>query len=54
MKLERTRASFLQSPKKSTGTTTKELSKSKTTVWMILRKRLVFKPHRIQMAQFSD
>ena len=35
------RASFLHSPKKSTGTVAKELSMSKTTVWNILRKRLV-------------
>jgi hypothetical protein len=44
-------ASFLHSPKKSTGTAAKELSMSKTTVWKILRKRLVFKPYRIQMVQ---
>ena len=34
--------SFLHSPKKSTGTAAKELSMSKTAVWRILRKRLVF------------
>jgi hypothetical protein len=33
---ERVRASFLHSPKKSTGTATKELSMSKTTVWRVL------------------
>jgi len=44
------RASFLHSPKKSTGTAAKELSMSKTTVW-VLYKRLVFKPYRIQMVQ---
>jgi len=27
---------------------------SKTTVWKVLRKRLVFKPYRIQMVQLSD
>ena len=31
--VERVRASFLYSPKKSTATTAKELSMSKTTVW---------------------
>ena len=35
--VERVRASFLQSPKKSAGTATKELSMSKTTVWRVLR-----------------
>jgi hypothetical protein len=39
---ERVRASFLHSPKKSTGTAAKELSMSKTIVWGVLRKRLVF------------
>ena len=39
--VERVRASFLQSPRKSTGTTTKELSMLKTTVWRVLGKRLV-------------
>jgi hypothetical protein len=32
---ERVRASFLQSPKTSTGTAAKELSMSKTTVWRV-------------------
>ena len=27
---------------------------SKTTVWRVLRKRLVFEPHHIQMVQLSD
>jgi hypothetical protein len=40
--VERVRASFLRSPKKSTGTAAKELSMSKTTVWRVLRKGLVF------------
>jgi transposase len=42
--VERVRASFLHSRKKSTGTAAKELSMSKTTVWRVLRERLVFKP----------
>ena len=46
---ERVQASF--SPKKSTATTAKELSMSKTTVWRVLHKRMVFKPYRIQMVQ---
>jgi hypothetical protein len=49
--VERVRASFLHSQKKSTGTAAKELSMSKTTAWRVLRKRLVFKSHRIQMVQ---
>ena len=44
--VERFRANFLHSPKKSTGTAAKELSISKTTVWMVRSKRLVFKPYR--------
>jgi hypothetical protein len=43
--VELVRASFLHSPKKSTGAAAKELSMSKTTVWRVLRKRLVFKPY---------
>jgi hypothetical protein len=37
----------MHSPKKSTETAAKELSMSKTTVWRVLPKRLVFKhlPH---------
>jgi hypothetical protein len=49
--VEPVRASFLHSPKKSTGTAAKELSVSKTTAWRVLGKRLVFKPYRIQMVQ---
>jgi hypothetical protein len=49
--VEWVRASFLQSPNKSKETTAKELSMSKTTVWRVLCKRLVFKPYRIQMVQ---
>jgi hypothetical protein len=40
--VERVRAGFLHSPKKSIGTAAKELSMSKTTVWRVLRKRLEF------------
>jgi hypothetical protein len=43
--VERVWASFLHSPKKSTGTSAKELSMSKTTVWRVPHKRLVFKPY---------
>jgi len=35
------RASFLHSPKESTGTAAKELSMSKTPMWRVLLKRLV-------------
>jgi len=44
-------ASFLNSLKKSTGTAANELSMSKTTVWRVLHKRLVFKQYHIQMIQ---
>jgi hypothetical protein len=37
-------ASFLHSPKKSTGTAAKELLMSKITEWRVLRERFVFKP----------
>jgi len=40
--VELVRASFLHSPKKSTGTAAKELSMSKTTVCRVLGKRSVF------------
>jgi hypothetical protein len=46
--------SFLQNPKKSKGNAAKELLMSKTTVWRVLRKSLVFKPYHIQMVQVSD
>jgi len=49
--VERVRASFLYSPKKSTGTAAMELSMSKKTAWRVLRKRLMFKPYCIQMVQ---
>jgi hypothetical protein len=48
---ERVWASFLHSPKKSMGTAIKEISMSKTTVWRVLRKHLVFKPYCTQMVQ---
>jgi hypothetical protein len=48
---ERVWANFLHSQKKSTRTAAKELSMSKTTVWRVLLKRLVFKPYRSQMVQ---
>ena len=44
-------ASFVHSLKKSTRAAAVELMMSKTTVWRVLRKRLVFKPYRIQMVQ---
>jgi hypothetical protein len=52
--VERVLPSFLHSPKKWTGTTAKELPMSKTTVWRVQPKRLVFKPYRIQMVQQLD
>ena len=49
--VEWVQTSFLHSPKKSMGTAAKELSMSKTTVWRVLCKCLVFKPYHIQMVQ---
>jgi hypothetical protein len=49
--VEQVPASFLHSPNKSTGTAAKELSMSKTTVWRVLHKHLVFQPYHIQMVQ---
>jgi hypothetical protein len=49
--VERVQASFLHSPKKSTGSASKELSMLKATVCRVLHKHLVFKPYRIQMVQ---
>jgi hypothetical protein len=49
--VERVQSRFLHSPKKSTGNAAKELSMLKTTVWRVLRKRLVFKSYHIQMVQ---
>ena len=49
--VEWVQASFLHGLKKSTGTAVKELSMLKTTVWRVLHKCWVFKPHRIQMVQ---
>jgi len=48
---EQVQASLLHSPKKSTGITAKDLSISKTALWRVLGKRLVFKPYCIQMVQ---
>jgi predicted DNA-binding protein (UPF0251 family) len=39
--VERVRASFMHSQKKTTETAAKELSMSKTTVWRVLRKRFL-------------
>jgi len=44
-------ASFLHSPKKSTGTAVKKISMSKTTVWRVLCKTLMFDQYRIKMVQ---
>ena len=53
--VERVRASFLHSPKKSTETAAKELLMWKTRGWSVLHRHLVFKPYRIQMVkQWSD
>jgi len=47
--VERFQASFLHSLKKSMGTAAQELSMSKTTMWRVLCKHLLFKPYHIQM-----
>jgi len=49
--VQRVRACFLHSQKKSTGNAAKELSMSKIIVRRVLRKRLVFNLYRTQMVQ---
>ncbi|PNF24991.1 hypothetical protein B7P43_G07957 [Cryptotermes secundus] len=48
---EHIRVSFERSQMKSTHSTSRELGLSQTTVWGVLRCRLVYKPYHLQLAQ---
>jgi hypothetical protein len=48
--VERMRASFLRSPKKSVRHASREMEMSTMTVWRVLRKRLEIKPYRLHLA----
>ena len=43
--------SFERSPRKSTRRGSRELGIPQPTVWRVLRRRLLFKPHRLQLVQ---
>src|SRR5258705_3833247 len=45
------RQSYVRSPQKSTVAGARELGIPQKTVWQILRKRLKFKPYRLQLLQ---
>jgi hypothetical protein len=51
MVVENIRATYVQSPRKSTYRASRELNMLKATVWRMLRKRLQFKPYKFQMIQ---
>ena len=50
-KVERTRQTLLRSPKKSIRRTSMETLITPTTVWRVVRKRLVMKPNKLQVVQ---
>lgn len=49
--VRRIEESFLRSPSKSTNRASAELGIPQTTVWRVLRKRLLYKPYRLQLVQ---
>lgn len=49
--VEQVRQSFLPRPKKSVHCASRELEMSSMTVWRVLRKRLLMKPHRLHLLQ---
>lgn len=49
--VERVRASFIRSPSKSTASAGRKLGMPKTTLWRVLRKRLLLKPYHLQLLQ---
>jgi transposase len=49
--VENIRATYVQSPRKSTYHASRELNVPQATVWRVLRKRLQFKPYKFQMIQ---
>ncbi|GBL86107.1 hypothetical protein AVEN_22696-1 [Araneus ventricosus] len=48
---ERVRQSFVRSPQKSTVRASRELGIPQKTLWNVLRRRLHFKPYRLQLLQ---
>ena len=49
--VRRIEASFVRSPRKSTRRASRELGTPHTTVWTVLRRRLLYKPYRLQPVQ---
>lgn len=49
--VERVRAAYERSPRKSTAKASHELNMSKTTVWRVLKNRLHLKPYKLQLLQ---
>lgn len=49
--VDRIRATFERSPMKSTRRASRELGLPQTTVWRVLRRRLVYKPCHLQVLQ---
>jgi len=49
--VRRIQESFERSPHKSTRTASRELGIPQPTVWRVLRRRLLFKPYRLQLVQ---
>ena len=49
--VERVRETFLRSPKKSTVRASRELGIPQSTIWTVLRRKLHFKPYKLQTMQ---
>jgi len=49
--VRRIQESFERSPRKSTGRASRELGIPQPNVWRVLRRRLLFKPYRLQLVQ---
>ncbi|KAJ4449811.1 hypothetical protein ANN_01217 [Periplaneta americana] len=49
--VDRIRATFERSPMKSTRRASRELGLPQTTVWRVLRRRLMYKPYHLQLLQ---
>ena len=49
--MERVRAAFSRSPRQSTRRVSRALGISQPTVWRVLKKRLHFKPYKLQLVQ---
>ena len=49
--VRRIQESFERSPRKSTRRASRELGIPQPTVWRVLRRRLLFKPYRLQLVQ---